>query len=227
MSRSLRHGVISLFIVLAWGSGWLMLWTLGFYLTQNGQQAALFLPHGVYLALLILLSRRYWPALALPPVLMLLWLHGEQLLNGYLLLAAPLIGLLPAGIAQQFWHRFPLYWQRLTLLLATVTASALLNTALLSPFVKSPAMMLGLASFTGGVLLTPFVYLIFEFLRQQHRYHLLGLDTNNPPLRTSLIIWCSLFFIIGIGTQMVLSPEIERLLLIVVFLPNEIGRAHV
>lgn len=107
MSRSLRHGVISLFIVLAWGSGWLMLWTLGFYLTQNGQQAALFLPHGVYLALLILLSRRYWPALALPPVLMLLWLHGEQLLNGYLLLAAPLIGLLPAGIAQQFWHRFP------------------------------------------------------------------------------------------------------------------------
>lgn len=197
-----------------------MLWTLGFYLTHNGQQAALFLPHGVYLALLILLSRRYWPALVLPPVLMLLWLHGEQLLNGYILLAAPLIGLLPAGLAQQFWHRFPLYWQRLTLLLATVTASALLNTALLSPFVKSPAMMLGLASFTGGVLLTPFVYLIFEFLRQQHRYHLLGLDTNNPPLRTSLIIWCSLFFIIGIGTQMVLSPEIERLLLIVVFLPN-------
>lgn len=220
MSRSLRHWVISLFIVLAWGSGWLMLWTLGFYLTHNGQQAALFLPHGVYLALLILLSRRYWPALVLPPMLMLFWLHSEQLLNGYTLLAVPLISLLPAGLAQQFWHRFPLYWQRLTLLLATVSVSALLNTALLSPFVKSPAMMLGLASFTGGVLLTPFVYLIFEFLRQQHRYHLLGLDTTNPPLRTSLIIWCSLFFIIGIGTQMVLSPEIERLLLIVVFLPN-------
>ncbi|HHG8773872.1 TPA: MASE1 domain-containing protein [Raoultella planticola] len=220
MSRNLRHGVISLFIVLAWGSGWLMLWTLGFYLTHNGQQAALFLPHGVYLALLILLSRRYWPALALPPVAMLFWLHGEQLLSGYALLAAPFITLLPAALAQTWWHRFPLYWQRLTLLLATVTAASLLTTALLSPLVKSPAMMLGLASFTGGVLLTPFVYLIFEFLRQQHRYNLLGLDTNNPPLRTSLIIWCSLFFIIGIATQVVLSPEIERLLLIVVFLPN-------
>lgn len=46
---------------MAWGSGWLMLWTLGFYLTHNGNQAALFLPHGVYLALLILLARRYWP----------------------------------------------------------------------------------------------------------------------------------------------------------------------
>ncbi|NDO80511.1 MASE1 sensor histidine kinase [Citrobacter sp. NCU1] len=222
MSRSVRHWVISLFIVLAWGTGWLMLWTLGFYLTHNGQQAALFLPHGVYLALLILLSRRYWPALVLPPILMLFWLHHEQLLNGYILLAAPLMSLLPASIAQTFWHRFPLYWQRLTLLLATVTAASLLNTALLAPFMKSPAILHGLTSFTGGVLLTPFVYLIFEFLRQQHRYHLLGLDTSNPPLRASLIIWCSLFFIIGIGTQMVLSPEIERLLLIAVFLPNVI-----
>ncbi|WCF12938.1 MASE1 domain-containing protein [Edwardsiella piscicida] len=67
MSRRARYRVISLFILLAWGSGWLMLWTLGFYLTHSGQQAALFLPHGVYLALLILLSRRYWPALVLPP----------------------------------------------------------------------------------------------------------------------------------------------------------------
>lgn len=108
MSRSLRHWVISLFILLARGSGWLMLWTLGFYLTHNGQQAALFLPHGVYLALLILLSRRYWPALVLPPVLMLFWLHSEQLVNGYILLAAPLISLIPASIGQSYWHRFPL-----------------------------------------------------------------------------------------------------------------------
>ena len=39
MSRNLRHWVISLFILLAWGSGWLMLWTLGFYLTHNGEKA--------------------------------------------------------------------------------------------------------------------------------------------------------------------------------------------
>jgi hypothetical protein len=39
---------------------------------------------------------------------MLLWLRSEQLLNGYILLAAPLISLLPAALAQQFWHRFPL-----------------------------------------------------------------------------------------------------------------------
>ena len=100
MSLRSRRWVISLFILLAWGSGWLMLWTLGFYLTHNGNQAALFLSHGAYLALLILLARRYWPALIIPPVLLLFWLHGERLLSGYGLLAAPFITLLPAALAQ-------------------------------------------------------------------------------------------------------------------------------
>ena len=220
MSRSLRLTVLSLFIALAWGSGWLMLWTLSVYLTQNGQQAVLFLPHGVSLALLILLSRRFWPALVLPQLVATVWLHSEQLLTSYSMLVVPAINLLPAMTAQHYWHRFPLYWQRLSLLLGAVTFASLLNTLLLAPFLHSSAIMIGMAAFTGGVLLTPFVYLVYEFLRQQHRYHLLGLDTSNPPLRTSLIIWCSLFFIIGIGTQMVMSPQIERLLLIVVFLPN-------
>ncbi|MCU6663058.1 MAG: MASE1 domain-containing sensor histidine kinase [Silvania sp.] len=220
MRRSLRHIILSLFIMLAWGTGWLMLWTLSFYLTQNGQQAVLFLPQGVYLALLILLSRRFWPALILPTLAAILWLHSEQLMTQPLMLVVPLLGTASAWLAQHYWHRFTLYWQRLSLLIAVVTLNALIQTLLLAPFLDSPTTLIALASFTGGVLLTPFVYLVFEFLRQQHRYHLLGLDTSNPPLRSSLIIWCSLFFIIGIGTQMVLSPALERLLLIVVFLPN-------
>ncbi|WP_058910055.1 MASE1 domain-containing sensor histidine kinase [Entomohabitans teleogrylli] len=220
MSRSLRHWVLSLLIMLAWGPGWIALWTISFYLTHNGQQAILLLPHGVHLALLILLSRRFWPALLLPEILLILWLHSEQLVAGYAILLAPFISLLPARAVQQFWHRYPLYWQRLLLLLSGVTGATFLNTLILAPLVTSPTMLLGLASFTGGVLLTPFTYLIFEFLRQQHRYHLLGLESASPPLRASLIVWCSLFCVIGIGTQLVLSPELERLLLIAVFLPN-------
>ncbi|MGG4624679.1 MASE1 domain-containing protein [Serratia odorifera] len=222
MTRRLRHMLLSLFILFAWGTGWLMLWTLSFYLTDNGQQAALFLSQGVYLAMLILLSRRFWPALLLPPLGMMIWLYHEQLLSASVMLLSPPLALLPAFAAQRYWHRFPLYWQRLSLLLMAVTANALLQTALLAPWLSSSLTLLALASFTGGVLLTPFVYLMFEFLRQQHRYHLLGLDTSNPPLRASLLIWCSLFFIIGIATQMALSPALERLLLIVVFLPNVI-----
>lgn len=106
-SSSRRFMVLSLFIVLAWGPGWLMLWTLSFYLTHNGQQAVLFLPQGVFLALLILLSRRFWLALLLPLLAMIFWLHSEQLLSGYTILAAPLIVLPVARLAHAWWHRFP------------------------------------------------------------------------------------------------------------------------
>jgi two-component system sensor histidine kinase UhpB len=69
---------------------------------------------------------------------LIFWLHSEQLLSGYTMLAAPIISLLPALMTQHFWHRFPLYWQRLSLLLTAVTASALLHTLLLAPFCKAP-----------------------------------------------------------------------------------------
>lgn len=220
MSRSWRHLLLSLFIVFAWGLGWLALWTISFSLTNNGQQAALLLPQGVHLALLILLSRRYWPALFAPVILLLGALWQQQLMTEPVMLVSPFLSALPAWLAQRYWHRFTLYWQRLSLLMAAITGDALLQTLTLSAFIASPASQTLLTAFTGGILLTPFVYLIYEYLRQQHLESLLAQETPNPPLRTSLLIWCSLFFIIGVGAQMVLSPEIERLLLILVFLPN-------
>ncbi len=220
MRRSRRHLLLSLFIVFAWGLGWLALWTVSFYLTGNGQQATLLLPQGVQLALLILLARRYWPALFIPVIGMLGWLWQQQLMTEPVMLLSPFLSAVPALLVQGYWHRFTLYWQRLSLLMAAITGDALLHTLLLTPFLASSASQILLAAFTGGILLTPFVYLIYEYLRQQHLESLLAQETPNPPLRTSLLIWCSLFFIIGVGAQIVLSPEIERLLLIVVFLPN-------
>jgi len=220
MRRWLRHILMSLFIFMAWGLGWFALWTISFYLTRNGQQAALLLPQGVYLAMLILLSRRFWPALILPELLMIGWLLQQQLISESLMLISPLISLITVVVVRRFWPRFPLYWQRLSLLMAAITADALLHTLILAPFLQSPVTLILLAAFTGGILLTPFVYLIYEYLRLQRLGNRLSQETPNPPLRTSLLIWCSLFFIIGIGTQLVWSPEIERLLLIVVFLPN-------
>ena len=220
MRRRLRHLLLSLFIFIAWGLGWFSLWTISFYLTRNGQQAVLLLPQGVHLAMLILLSRRFWPALILPELLLISGLLHAQLISESLMLTSPLISLITVVVVRHFWPRFTLYWQRLSLLMAAVTADALLHTLILAPFIQSPAQLILLSAFTGGILLAPFVYLIYEYLRQQRLENLLAQETPNPPLRTSLLIWCSLFFIMGTGAQLVWSPEIERLLLIVVFLPN-------
>jgi len=57
-------------------------------------------------------------------------------------------------------------------------------------------------------------------LKQQHLQNLLAQEIPDPPLRTSLLIWCSLFFALAVCLQMTLAPEVERLLIILVFLPN-------
>src|SRR5471032_3275188 len=162
------------------------------------------------LALMTLLSRRYWPAMLASELGIAVWLHSEQLQTHWIILLSPFLSLIPAALVQHFWRRFTLYWQRLLLLLGAVPGL----------WLSSPLSQTLLASFTGGILLTPFIYLIYEYLKQQHLQDLLAQEIPDPPLRTSLLIWCSLFFALAVCLQMSLAPEVERLLIILVFLPN-------
>lgn len=68
---------------------WLALWTISFYLSNNGQQATLLLPQGLRLALMILLPRKHWPILLLTETALQGWLIGEQLLTRRLMLLSP------------------------------------------------------------------------------------------------------------------------------------------
>ncbi|MCU5774612.1 MASE1 domain-containing protein [Erwiniaceae bacterium BAC15a-03b] len=215
-----RHLVLSLFLALFFALSWLALWTISFYLSQNGQQAVLLLPQGLHLALMILLPRRYWLALLLVEGIMISALQWQHLLARDWVLLSPLISLLPAWLSQRVWHRHTLYWQRLTVLLAAVSANTLLQGVLIGPWLNDGMTQTMLASFTGGILLTPFSYLIYEYLRQQHLSDMLAQRMPDPPLRTSLLIWCSVFFAIGVSIQVAIAPEMERLLLMLVFLPN-------
>lgn len=209
-----------LFLALFYGLSWLALWTISFYLNDNGQQAALLLPQGLHLALLILLTRRYWPVIIGVETALLFWLHTQQLQTQWVILASVWVSLLPAWLTHSQWHRYTLYWQRLLLLLLAVSLNSLLQMALPGAGLPSPLTHTLLASLTGGVLLIPFIYLIYEYLKQQHLQNLLAQSLSNPPLRTSLLVWCSLFFSLAVGVQISLLPDVERLLLIVVFLPN-------
>lgn len=219
MPRS-RQLVLSLFLSLFFALSWLALWIISFYLSQNEQQAVMLLPQGLHLALMILLPRRYWLPMLLVEAVMLIALLFEQLLTQPLILLSPLLSLLPAWLSQRVWHYYTLYWQRLTVLLAAVTANALLQGGVIGPWLEEGVTQTLLASFTGGILLTPFSYLIYEYLRQQHLSDMLAQRMPDPPLRTSLLIWCSVFFAIGVSIQVAVAPEMEGLLLILVFLPN-------
>ncbi|TOM62737.1 MASE1 sensor histidine kinase, partial [Vibrio parahaemolyticus] len=166
------------------------------------------------------LWRRYWPTLLLSEGILNLWLSEEQLLFQPILLLSPLLSLGVAFIIQDIWWRYTLYWQRLLLLLAGVAANSILHALLfgwLSPYSVS---QLFLTTFTGGILLSPFVYLIYEYLHEQHYQMLLDYGTPDKQLRTSLIVWCFLFCVVGLSAQVFFAPEIERLIVLLVFIPN-------
>ena len=215
-----RQVMLPLMLALFFALSWLALWTISLWLSEDSQQSVLLLPGGLYLALTILLPKRYWLPLLAVVLLLQGWLLLEQLLTGYAILLSPLLSLLPAWLCQRSWHLHTLYWQRLLLLLAAVALNALLQGAVTGVGLAAPLAQTLLASFTGGVLLTPFIYLIYEYLRQQHLSDMLAQRLPDPPLRTSLLIWCSVVFAIGVCVQLSIAPQMERLLLIVVFLPN-------
>lgn len=220
MTAALRHTAILLFILFSFALCWLALWIIGFYLSANAGAALMLLPQGLRLAMLILLPRRRWVALVLCELLLTTWLHHQQLLTGWALLMSPVVSVLPAWAVQRVWPRYPFYWQRLLLLLLAVSANALLQALSPALWPLLPAADILLTSFTGGLVLTPFIYLIFHYLKQQRLQDLLAWQPPDPPLRTSLLIWCSLFFTIGLCIQLSVSPAMDKLLLIFVFLPN-------
>ncbi len=220
-SRRWRRPALMLFLTLFYSLCWLALWTISFYLTQNGQQATLLLPQGLRLACLTLLSRRYWPVILLSETAILVWLNSQQLQTNWAILASVWVSLAPAGLVLHYWRRYTLYWQRLLLLLAAVLANSVLQMLIPGVWLMTPLSQTLLSAVTGGVLLTPFIYLIYEYLKQQHLQNMLPHGNSmTPPLRASLLVWCSLFGAMAIGVQLSLSPDMERLLLIAIFLPN-------
>lgn len=220
MNKAARLGLQSLFLLFTYSLIWVGLWIIGFYLSQNSFQATLFLPQALRLTLMILLWRRYWPTVLLAEGLLTYWLAQEQLLTQPILLLSPILSLLVAMVIQNIWWRYTLYWQRLILLLAGVAANSILNSLLFGLLSQYSISQLFLTTFTGGILLSPFVYLIYEYLHEQHYHMLLDYGTTDKQLRTSLIIWCFLFCLVGLSAQIFFAPEIEQLIVLLVFIPN-------
>ncbi len=214
MNKSTRLLLQSLFLLLTYSLIWIGLWIIGFYLSQNSFQATLFLPQGLRLALMIILWRRYWPTLLLCEGILNFWLAQEQLSSQPLLLLSPIVSLCVAFFIQNIWWRYTLYWQRLSLLLAGVAANSVLHALLFAWLSNYSISQLFLTAFTGGILLSPFVYLIYEYLHEQHYQMLLDYGTPDKQLRTSLIVWCFLFCVVGLSVQVFFAPEIERLIVL-------------
>lgn len=212
---------LTLFLTLAFALGWFALWIISIYLNGDDQLAVLFLPLALRLALFILLSKRFWPVLLFVESIIIVWLCYEGLLPNLVIWFSCLFSLITAYIIQRVWILYSLYWQRLLLLLASITLNSLLHIAL-APFISVEPLTVLLTSFTSCIILVPFIYLVYEYLKQQNLRVFLDKDSFDPSLQRSLFIWGSIFFAIGICIQLAITPDMESLLLVFIFLPNVI-----
>ncbi|PHM35857.1 MASE1 domain-containing sensor histidine kinase [Xenorhabdus innexi] len=221
MNWKTRFGLQSLFLLIFYSFTWISLWIISFYLSKNGQQAALFLPQGLRLVLMILLWKRYILILIISELSILIWFNHEQLITNISILLSPLISLATVIIIRKIWGYYSLYWQQISVLLSGVIANSLLQTFFLSFLLPSKANIIFLTSLTGGVLLSPFIYLIYIYLYEQViKKQNITDSLSYPQLRTSLLMWCFLFSLLGLSGQFFLSPQIEGILSILVFIPN-------
>ncbi|REF26330.1 two-component system sensor histidine kinase UhpB [Xenorhabdus cabanillasii] len=227
MNWKIRFSLQSLFLLIFYSFTWISLWIISFYLSKNGQQAALFLPQGLRLILMILLWRRYLPILIISENSILICLNNEQLITNLVILLSPVISLITVLSIKQIWKCYSLYWQQLSILLASVIINSLLQTLFLSSLLSCKSSLIFLSSLTGGVLLSPFIYLIYIYIYEQNlKKQSITDDSVYPQLRTSLVMWCFLFSLLGVSGQFFLSPKIEGILSILVFIPNVFMAYH-
>ncbi|RJX67186.1 sensor histidine kinase [Vibrio sinensis] len=208
---------------------WFCLWNISRYLVADLLLAGLFLPTGLKLAVFSLTERRLWPIFTLADIALISLL--TPLLNepthSYLLILFSLFSHALAIPFQSIWQPLQVYWKQLLALCSFVIVYGLsCGIALLlmvKPIGLSPRYALegAVSAITGGILLAPFFYLLYDYLRRQIWQPLSPtLVHQEVTLRPSALLWCLLFFCIGLIAELTLLEQMQPLTLLIFLLPN-------
>ncbi|HGS4828341.1 TPA: MASE1 domain-containing protein [Vibrio cholerae] len=204
------------------------LWNVSQYLSHNPLQAYLLFPTGLRLAVYLLARPTYaW-----------VWLLSDMLLAGTILVllpdqSSPLMLLMPwvvwlaAVIARRHWPKLHLYWQKLLLIVALVLLHTILVgitfTLLAKPLHMGAETLIAvsIASLTGGIVLTPFLYLVADYLSHQV-WHPLSpqLIYHDVKLKPKMLVWSLLFFSFGLLAELTLLEQMKPFALLIILLPT-------
>ncbi|PSU34271.1 MASE1 domain-containing sensor histidine kinase [Photobacterium lutimaris] len=225
----LTHGFSYAFALVLYTISWFCLWNISRYLVPDLLLAGLFLPTGLKLAVYALSPRRYWLLFTLAEAgliaLMLPVISDNSVL--YLLMMFSFFCHASAIAFHPIWHKFDVYWKQILALCCFAFAySCICGIALL--LVTKPigfgfdyVLEGAVSAFTGGILLTPFFFLLYDYLHRQIWQPLSPkLVHQEVTLRSSAFIWCLVFFTIGLVAELTLLEEMKSLSLLLFLLPN-------
>ncbi|AJR08977.1 signal transduction histidine-protein kinase/phosphatase UhpB [Photobacterium gaetbulicola] len=225
----LTHAFTYAFSLIVYTISWFCLWNISRYLVSDLLLAGLFLPTGLKLAIYALSPRRLWPLFTIGEIgliaLMLPVISDDSTL--YLLM---LFSIFSHGLAiafQPYWRRLDVYWKQLLALCCFAFAYANLCGIALLMVSKPMGMTIDYAlegavsALTGGILLMPFFFLLYDYLHRQIWQPLSPtLVHQEITLRSSALVWCLAFFSIGLAAELTFLEEMKSLSLLLFLLPN-------
>jgi len=166
-----------IFINILYIFSWFCLYNLSLFLVDDYLLATLFFPMGLHIGTLLILPKLYWKSLLsahliLLSCLILLMLQGihqpefldiKSIVFFYL---SPIISTLLCIYTRKYWIKWPEYWQQLLQILSVILIFSFIITPLCFLFFHNTlfAWNTFLTTTTGGVIIAPFLYLLFDFL---------------------------------------------------------------
>lgn len=225
----LTHGFTYAFAAMLYSISWFCLWNISRYLTPDLLLAGLLLPSGLKLAVYALAPRQQWLIYTISEIALvsaLIYLL-DQLQHEYLLILFSLFAYWMAIPFSKIWQPLDTYWQKLLALTALTLVYGLACGLALLLLVKPLDLELHYAfeatisTITGGVLLAPFLYLLYDYLHKQIWQPLSPtLIHQEVTLRSSALLWCLLFFSVGLIAELTLLDQMKPLALLIFLLPN-------
>ncbi|PNH90312.1 signal transduction histidine-protein kinase/phosphatase UhpB [Vibrio diazotrophicus] len=204
------------------------LWNISQYLSQAPLHAYLLFPTGLRLAAYLLVKPNYIWVLLVSDLLLAgaIWAYLPTEADSVLLLM-PIVAWVTVTFARQRWQHISLYWQKLLLIVALVVAHSA-ATGLTFVLLGKPLRInadtitaVTVASLTGGLVLTPFLYLVADYLRHQTWSPLTPqLIHQDVKLQPKMLVWSLFFFSSGLLAELTLLDQMKPFALLIIMLPT-------
>lgn len=144
-----------------------------------------------------------------------------------LMLLFPIVSFYLASSLQSYKESLSHYWQKLLLVVGLVFVHTLaiggIFLLLFKPLGLPPATLMTamVVSLTGGVIVTPFLYLLADYLKHQVWLPLTpSLVHQDIRLSPWVLVWSVLFFSLGLLAELALLEQMKPLALLIILLPN-------
>ena len=188
---------------------WFCLWVISYYFVNDPELAILFFPFALRLGITLHTSPRFWAcsyiAEWLLTIALAMLLEQPQWLT---ILGASLLSIPVTWLTKRYY--FGTQWRRLVVMSTVILSTAFINVLAVSSHVSS-IYMVWLVSITGGLMLVPSCYLIWNYLFQSTWIPLTSNLISRPiQFQIRPVVLFSLLFSASIALQIGLPDELRR-----------------